>query len=403
MKKLYTLALAALTAASAMAINPAPRMQNFTDLNVKGDKLGDVKTMDVARATAKRAVAKADESALDLSGIYVTGFTSAFDGVSTTAGVSRIVADTTATTPDAYLLKNYWYPGYAKDIPCTVQQVEFQGQNGPVPYDCFCLQGKYPIITQNGDYTLWLTDFDANGNPVHYEDDIPFIIFNGGDFMINPMVQVIKTPSGKYLDAAYNCFLAKPNGYSLVYEFNDEIGDFDTEKTVYYAYSEASEDYSEVVTYLAFGYPTAVTFTVDEEGNASAVGAVAATVYDSKTKKDIPYIYMNTEDPENMTAELTGKVVNLEQGGSALMITHEWAISPNGTGAQLEGGGKDTYIYFDFQFPNLPGYGENSVANVGVDANAPVEFYNLQGVRVQNPENGLFIRRQGNKATKVIK
>lgn len=34
--------------------------------------------------------------------------------------------------------------------------------------------------------------------------------------------------------------------------------------------------------------------------------------------------------------------------------------------------------------------------------NAPVEYYNLQGVRVANPENGIFVRRQGNKTTKVV-
>lgn len=36
------------------------------------------------------------------------------------------------------------------------------------------------------------------------------------------------------------------------------------------------------------------------------------------------------------------------------------------------------------------------------NADAPVFFYNLQGVRVANPESGLFIRVQGDKATKVI-
>lgn len=34
--------------------------------------------------------------------------------------------------------------------------------------------------------------------------------------------------------------------------------------------------------------------------------------------------------------------------------------------------------------------------------NAPVEYYNLNGIRVNNPENGLFIRRQGSKVEKVI-
>ncbi len=36
------------------------------------------------------------------------------------------------------------------------------------------------------------------------------------------------------------------------------------------------------------------------------------------------------------------------------------------------------------------------------EENAPVEFYNLQGVRVANPEHGIFIRRQGSKTAKVI-
>lgn len=36
------------------------------------------------------------------------------------------------------------------------------------------------------------------------------------------------------------------------------------------------------------------------------------------------------------------------------------------------------------------------------DANAPVEYYNLQGVRVANPESGLYIRVQGKKASKVL-
>ncbi len=34
------------------------------------------------------------------------------------------------------------------------------------------------------------------------------------------------------------------------------------------------------------------------------------------------------------------------------------------------------------------------------DANAPVEYYNLQGVKVANPSNGIFIKVQGTKATK---
>lgn len=47
---------------------------------------------------------------------------------------------------------------------------------------------------------------------------------------------------------------------------------------------------------------------------------------------------------------------------------------------------------------------ENSgIENVeAVDNDAPVEYYNLQGVRVADPTPGLYIRRQGNNVSKVI-
>lgn len=45
--------------------------------------------------------------------------------------------------------------------------------------------------------------------------------------------------------------------------------------------------------------------------------------------------------------------------------------------------------------------GVESVEAEEADA-APVEYFNLQGVRVMNPDKGLFIRRQGNRVEKVM-
>ena len=50
----------------------------------------------------------------------------------------------------------------------------------------------------------------------------------------------------------------------------------------------------------------------------------------------------------------------------------------------------------------VSGLSTNGIADIVADENAPVEYFNLQGIRVENPENGLYIRRQGNKVTKVI-
>ena len=45
----------------------------------------------------------------------------------------------------------------------------------------------------------------------------------------------------------------------------------------------------------------------------------------------------------------------------------------------------------------------SAVSDITVeDSDAPVVYYNMQGVRVANPANGLYIRVQGKKATKVL-
>lgn len=44
----------------------------------------------------------------------------------------------------------------------------------------------------------------------------------------------------------------------------------------------------------------------------------------------------------------------------------------------------------------------SGIEGVVAEDNAPAEYYNLQGIKVENPENGMYIRRQGGKATKVI-
>ena len=45
----------------------------------------------------------------------------------------------------------------------------------------------------------------------------------------------------------------------------------------------------------------------------------------------------------------------------------------------------------------------NGINGVETDnANAPVEYYNLQGIRVDEPANGVYIRRQGNTVAKVL-
>ncbi len=45
---------------------------------------------------------------------------------------------------------------------------------------------------------------------------------------------------------------------------------------------------------------------------------------------------------------------------------------------------------------------EEIEAAAAADENAPVEYYNLQGIKVKNPSNGIFIKVQGSKVSKVL-
>ncbi len=66
----------------------------------------------------------------------------------------------------------------------------------------------------------------------------------------------------------------------------------------------------------------------------------------------------------------------------------------------------DTFDPDAFVYPTLYvlDEGQSGVAEIVIDENAPVEYFNIQGVKVdvENAAPGLYIRRQGNVATKVI-
>lgn len=51
--------------------------------------------------------------------------------------------------------------------------------------------------------------------------------------------------------------------------------------------------------------------------------------------------------------------------------------------------------------PEIIEHGGAGVADITVDANAPKEYFNLQGIRVANPTEGLYIVRQGKNVTKT--
>lgn len=63
---------------------------------------------------------------------------------------------------------------------------------------------------------------------------------------------------------------------------------------------------------------------------------------------------------------------------------------------------RDNFQNLQWVVMQLPRYVSGVADAETVDENAPVEYYNLQGMRVEYPTAGIYIRRQGNSVTKVI-
>lgn len=57
---------------------------------------------------------------------------------------------------------------------------------------------------------------------------------------------------------------------------------------------------------------------------------------------------------------------------------------------------------FEITNSSIIDYTPAGIESLFMDSNEPIEYYNLQGVRVNNPEQGVYILRQGKKSVKTI-
>lgn len=107
--------------------------------------------------------------------------------------------------------------------------------------------------------------------------------------------------------------------------------------------------------------------------------------------KEYQYKWLNIQDVEN-TNEVSCHKIQSPAGEKVTAFVRQNCDVP------LLIQGIKVFTYTD------NGYGPNSaVTEIDADnSNAPVEYFNMQGVKVTNPENGLYIRRQGSKVEKIM-
>ena len=152
----------------------------------------------------------------------------------------------------------------------------------------------------------------------------------------------------------------------------------------------------------AYGSYTSEIFEIDYDGMDDGTYVPDGPMLDVYTKiydaygltvkdSEISYTDGSKENGIDYQSETTGDITYDATHGYPL----EYIIRDSYDGkAPVD---RERWVYSDYYDIIAAG-----VTDVEAAENAPVEYYNLQGVRVANPDAGLYIRRQGNKVSKVI-
>lgn len=134
-----------------------------------------------------------------------------------------------------------------------------------------------------------------------------------------------------------------------------------------------------------------------------ATNTLTVSVPDGCKLSNIIVVGSNLEDTSDKDNPNIFKLSDNQKGAFALSPVNKangmWSTGTDETtSVTFAGGAYINQIYVAYT-------GEPSgsgVAGIKAEENAPVEYYNLQGIRVANPENGLYIVKQGNKVTKRV-
>lgn len=91
-------------------------------------------------------------------------------------------------------------------------------------------------------------------------------------------------------------------------------------------------------------------------------------------------------------------------GSGTVAVGNNYDCKPQGTDFKIPAG-QYTFVYDPNENKLYVNAYDNTVTSITdiLGSDAPAEYYNLQGVRVDQPESGVYIMRKGNKTFKVIK
>lgn len=170
-----------------------------------------------------------------------------------------------------------------------------------------------------------------------------------------------------------------------------------------------------------------VTLVGDQVEGANITGSTRANIYKVSTGYRVrlyPQTTLTITAPEGSNIESVGLYSDLSLSGSgftsrATVEGYEGATAsawPDGltfSSGYVWTPGEDTNVFYlentadsgtvTFTYAKVVFTSpETGIDGINSDLDAPVEYFNLNGVRVSEPADGIFIRRQGSKVSKVV-
>lgn len=404
MKKIFTLALAAAAvvgaSASPLSVKNAPQIKLTQSKNQL--TATSMKTMSVA--------SRADETTPELTGgEYVAQFAMDFSD-----GFSSANPRTAKITKDGegYVL-DLGLNGLFTDLTVNdvkLEKVAYEGQDGTTTYFWGIPKGQVvmnqvelndgsKVDVYIGGYAIY--DMDQNTGAYAYI---------GNSSALTPMFEC--SASGDFLELVqfnWQNTTAPVNGIWFAADIQGKTYDIglDVMAPVYYqnnaSYSTTmtSDEGDENISGECYVLP--VQYTVGNGYAAYGVadfGGAMVNIVDGKDATCYPNVALYLQgvaiywgDVQNSSDNFAAKGSYAENGDAKTISYPDLSLMLD-NGQEL-GYAKDTTITFG---------GTGAINDVAVDNNnAPVEYFNLQGVRVNEPVAGqIVIRRQGNEVSKLL-
>lgn len=423
MKKLYTLMLAAAATVSASAA-----AREFTPVEKTADNFKVALNELVApaassfRAPSMAAASAAPASLEGKSALFNLSIIEDDDeGVEQTYNFATTVTFSNEEVEDGiayYTMTNFLTGIYNSSVSVPDLEVAYFPEEGALVLFGEQTYATFPLTDgTTAECQLWAATAAGNCVNANY-----FFFYENGTFTIENPFDVNYSDGTSETFTADSFLLGRVNNNRLTYyvelgaDLNlnmlDGTGNMTytmTNQTGPVSYSEAvgaglAGDVLTVYNFAGFGD---VPMTIDAAAKTLTATSVEMTYWSTAAKSRA---YLSAQNADGSNAAGTRKYVlastyTVADGKTTVTVpnwnvfTYSFGVGDNAILWPMS----DTKIVFDFDLDEAMAGVENIVADAEFDANAPVEYFNLQGMRVANPEAGqLLIKRQGNKATKVV-